>query len=86
MGWSGIAWVTKGVFAQLFSGSMSSATLAESSLAKDAFNLCHIDHGHGALVVSGHEWHDIRAAHRAMFSVELAVSERETSPLAPRFA
>lgn len=76
MGWSGIAWVTKGVLAQLFSGRMSSAMLAESCLAKDVFNLCHINHGHGALGVLGHEQHDIRAAHRAMHSVELSVSVR----------
>ena len=76
MGWLGIAWVTKGVFAQLFSGSMSSAMLAESCLAKDVFNLCHINHSYGALFFSGHEQHDIRAAHRAMHSVELAVSVR----------
>lgn len=79
MGWLGIAWATKntnGVFAQLFSGSMSSTMLAESCPAKDVFNLCHINHGHGALFFSGREWHDIRAAHRAMNSVELAVSVR----------
>lgn len=76
MGLPGIAWVTKGVFVQLFSGSMSSATLAECSRAKDVFNLCHINHGHRALVVSGHEQRGIRAAHRAVHAVGLAVSVR----------
>lgn len=55
---------------------MSSAMLSESCLAKDVFNLCHINRGHGASVVSGHERHDIGATHRAMHSVELAVSVR----------
>lgn len=34
-----IAWVTEGDFALLSSGNVSSAMLAESCLAKDAFNL-----------------------------------------------
>lgn len=76
MGWLGNACVAKGVFAQLFADSVGSAVLAESCLEKDVFNLCHINHGHRALVFSGYEWCDIGAAHRAMHSVELAVSVR----------
>lgn len=76
MAWLGIAWVTKGGFAQLFSGSMSSAVLAESCLAKDVFNLCHSSHGHRASFFSKHERHGIGAAHRAMHPVELAGSVR----------
>jgi len=76
MGWSGVAWATKDVFAQLFSGRMRSAILAESCLAKDVFNLCHINHGRRALFFSEHEWHDIRAARRAMHLVELVISVR----------
>lgn len=53
MGWLVIAWVTKGVFAQLLPGSRSSAVLAETCLAKNVFNLCHINHGHGALFCQG---------------------------------
>lgn len=89
MGWLGNAWVARGVFARLFADSVSSAVLAESGPGKDVFNLCHINHGHRALVflrVRTVRYQGSPQSHALGGAGCICETEGKMSPQAPRFA